>query len=135
MGRKRLNHYADVVCRMFMGWRMQQDLETLARLPDGILSLDVLAGTATHSVVGELDLHIAKELQAWLGQESQKDGIDLSDLKCAGLNVQIKTDSMKTNRKKLVCFSFDCRSAFQLADRTYSANVSETHRWHERIAP
>lgn len=135
MGRKRLNHYADVVCRMFMGWRMQQDLEALACLSDGTLSLNCLSGTATHSSVGELDLYIAKEIQAWLGHQSQKDGINLCDLKDANLLVQIKTDTIKTNRKKIICFSFDCKCDIQMADRNYSANVSETHRWHERIAP
>ena len=114
---------------------MQQDLEALACLPDGTLSLNCLSGTATHSSVGELDLYIAKEIQAWLGHQRQKDGINLCDLKDANLLVQIKTDTIKTNRKKIICFSFDCKCDIQMADRNYSANVSETHRWHERIAP
>lgn len=135
MGRKRFNHYADVVCRMFMGWRMQEDLEALAQLPDGSITVDLLAGTASHSSAGAIPLHIAKEIQAWLAHESQKDGIKLSPVEDAKLFVAVKTDTVKTNRKKIVCFSFDCRSEFRLLDRTYVANVSETHRWHERIAP
>ncbi len=135
MGRKRCNHYADVVCRMFMGWRMHEDLEILALLPDGNLTLNLLEGTANHESVGSLELHIAKEIQTWLAQESQKDGIRITDIVSATLSVQIKTDSVKTNRKKVVCFSFNCQSNFQMSDRTYTANVSETHHWHERLAP
>ena len=135
MQRKRIKHYADVACRMFMGWRMQSDLEILANLADGRLNLDLLTGTASHSTAGSLDLHIAKEIQAWLQQESIKDNVDLSRVTEATLLVDIKTDLVKTNRKKVVCFSFDCNSEFVTEKKTYSANVAETHKWHSRTAP
>jgi hypothetical protein len=120
---------------MFMGWRMQTDLETLAGLPDGALELNLLRGTASHKVAGPLDLYIAKEIQAWLQQESTKDGVDLSQLNEATLVVDIKTDLVKTNKKKVVCFSFNCNSRLVTNEKTYSANVAEVHKWHERIAP
>ena len=48
MRRKSINHYADVVCRMVMGGRMSDDLESLADLPDGRIHLDLLSGSAEH---------------------------------------------------------------------------------------
>ena len=135
MRRKRLNHYADVACRMFMGWRMQTDLETLARLPDGVVELNLLNGSASHITAGPLDLYIAKEIQAWLQQESTKDNVDLSQLKEAALLVNIKTDLVKTNKMKVVCFTFVCNSKLVTDEKTYSAQVTETHKWYERVVP
>ena len=135
MRRKRLNHYADVTCRMFMGWRMQADLKILASLPDGQLEVNLLNGTASHTSSGPLALYIAKEIQAWLQQESTKDNIDIAQVKEAALTVDIKTDLVKTNNKKVVCFSFDCSSKLVTEEKTYGAHVSETHKWYERVAP
>jgi len=120
---------------MFMGWRMQADLETLAKLPDGVLELNLLEGTAVHNGAGSLNLYIAKEIQTWLQQESIKDGVDLSQVNEATLVVDIKTDLVKTNKKKVIYFSFNCISKLATDEKTYSANVAETHKWHERIAP
>ncbi|MDH3388306.1 MAG: hypothetical protein OEN02_10405, partial [Gammaproteobacteria bacterium] len=106
---------------MFMGWRMHTDLETLAGLPDGILNLNLLTGTASHSTAGSLDLHIAKEIQAWLQHESTKDNVDLSRVREATLLVDIKTDLVKTNRKKVVCFSFECNSELVTEEKAYRA--------------
>ena len=134
MRRKRLNHYADVMCKMFVGWRMGDDLETLSDLPDGTINVNLLTGEATHSVVGNLDLHIAKELQAWLQQEAEKDNIDFTQLKSGNLEVAINTGKVATNRKKIVSFNFECRSNIKTDEATYSAHVKDMHQWHSRVA-
>ena len=133
MRRKKINHYADVICRMFMGWRMGDDLEALAGLPDGKIHVNLLTGTAEHSEAGPLNLHVAAEIQAWLRQECEKDGIDYSALKAADLWVDIDTSKIATNRKRIVCFDFDAISRLTTDEATYSAHVSETHRWHTRL--
>lgn len=118
-----------------MGWRMQADLETLASMPDDRLELNLLSGTAFYASAGPLELYIAKEIQAWLQQESTKDNIDLSQVKEAILYVDIKTDLVETNKKKIVCFSFACTSKLVTDEMTYGAHVTETHKWHKRVAP
>ena len=95
MRRKRINHYADVVCRMFMGWRMGDDLETLASLPDGTIHLDLLSGSAEHNEAGPLNIHVAAEIQTWLRQECEKDGVDYSALKSADLWVDVDTSEIE----------------------------------------
>jgi hypothetical protein len=51
---------------MLVGWRMGEDLEVLADLSDGTLHIDVLSGSVKHSINGDINLHIAGELRAWL---------------------------------------------------------------------
>lgn len=134
MRRKRLNHYADIVCKMFVGWRMADDLETMAELPDGIISIDLLSGHAVHSVFGSIDLNIAKEIQAWRGKQCAKEKIGLSDLASATLNVDVKTDKVATDKKKVIMFVFDCRSSIKTSDSVYESCLSEVHKWHSRVS-
>ncbi len=56
MRRKKLQHYANTVCHMFVGWRMGNDLETLSELPSGKIKVDLLSGSAIHDQVGNIDL-------------------------------------------------------------------------------
>ena len=135
MRRKRLNHYADVVCKMFMGWRMCDDLEILADLPNGQLSIDLLSCTATHDANGSVNLHIAEEIQAWLKSQCEKESIPFEQLSKADLLVELDTSQVKTDKKKVVCFSFDCRSVIATDEHEYRAEAKETHKWHNRINP
>ena len=134
MRRKRLNHYADVVCKMFVGWRMGDDLEILSELPDGTIIIDLLTGVANHSIKGPLELHISKEIQAWLQQQGSKEGIDISELESGTLEVDIDTSKVATNKKKVVMFNFECRSAIKTSEACYEANIKDMHQWHTRIA-
>ena len=65
MGHKILQDHAYTSCQMFMGWRMADDLDTFANLPDGTLTIDVLHGTCSHSESGPVQTHIAAEIAAW----------------------------------------------------------------------
>lgn len=134
MRRKRLNHYADVVCKMFVGWRMADDLEKLSDLPNGTISLNLLTGVANHSVSGPIDLHVAKEIRAWLQQQSVKEGIDISQLITATLEIDVDTSKVGTNKNKVVMFNFGCRSNIQTSETTYHATLKEAHKWHTRVA-
>lgn len=132
MRRKRLNHYADVVCRMFVGWRMGDDLEVLSEVPDGTITIDLLKGTANHSVVGNLELHISQEIAAWLSQQSAKEGINWSEMKSATLEVLIDTGRVATNKKKVVMFNFTCLAKLSTSEACYEANLIESAKWHTR---
>lgn len=133
MRRKRLNHYSDVLCKMFVGWRMGDDLEKLSELPNGTLLLDLLSSTATHSEVGELNLWISGELSEWLKHSAFKDNIDLSMLNSAKLSVVIDTDKVKTHKKKVVMFHFDCRMEIGTNSKVYIGSLNEVHRWYTRL--
>ena len=120
---------------MFMGWRMGDDLETLAALPDGRIHLDLLTGSAKHDKTGPISIHVAGEIQAWLRQECEKDRIDYSALQSADLWVDVDTSKIATNRKRIVCFDYDANSRLSTDEAEYKAHVSESHKWHTRLRP
>jgi hypothetical protein len=113
---------------------MQADLEILADLPDGTLTIDVLTGSASHTTIPQLSLYIAGELQAWLTSRMATALIPLQTLNSAVVVTEIRTDRIATNRKRIVSFEFDCRSTLTSGLRTYVGTLVEKHVWHSRIA-
>lgn len=135
MRRKRLHHYADVMCKMFMGWRISDDLEILSELPDGKLTINLLEPDAIHNVVGPLKLHITYEIQTWLRAECQKENISFPEIRKAELTVDMDTTRVKTDKKRVVCFTWNCRALIQTDEKEYTASANETHKWHNRERP
>ncbi|MFD2178574.1 hypothetical protein [Veronia pacifica] len=132
MRRKRLNHYVDVIPKIFAGWRMGDDLEALSELPNGVIDIDILKGSATHSLVGNIELWIAVEISQWLKESAARDNIDLSHLTEAYLTVKIDTDKVKTHKNKVVMFHFDLSSRIVTSSKVYASTVTEMTRWHSR---
>ncbi|UKA05261.1 hypothetical protein IHC92_08845 [Photobacterium damselae subsp. damselae] len=133
MGLKRINHYVEVLPKMFVGWRMGEDLETLSELPNGVLSINLFDGTVSHSIVGELELYISNELSTWFRNEVKKENIDLSMLLKACLTVEVDTDKVKTNKKRVVMFNFDCIAHVATVNKVYESRFSEVIRWYTRL--
>ena len=57
MGHKILKDHAHTICQMFVGWRMTQDLEIFATIPEGQLTIDVLRGECKHESLGPIDTY------------------------------------------------------------------------------
>lgn len=112
-----------------MGWRMGDDLEVLAEIPDGQLSIDLLAGQTTHDSRGPITLHVADEIQAWLKSECKRESIPFAQIVKAELVVELDTSQVKTDKKRAVCFSFVCRSLIATDEHEYRAEAHETHNW------
>lgn len=112
---------------------MADDLERLAELPDGTLSINVLEGRATHSVAGEQDLYIARELNAWLKAQLIKHAAE-GELQEVILKADIQTDRIATDRKRIVSFDFKCESFLRSRDKSYCGALAEKHTWHRRIS-
>lgn len=112
---------------------MADDLELLAGLPDGTLTIDVLAGTANHSVNGSVRLHIAGDLKAWLERRLSESGIERSEVETASVTAGIRTDRIATNRKRIISFDFSVDSTIATAERVYRGRLCEVHRWHSRV--
>jgi hypothetical protein len=131
--RKVLQDFANTLCQMLVGWRMAEDLELLAALPDGTLTIDVLAGTACHSVNGPVRLHIAGELKAWLEHRLSECRIERSEVETTLVIAGIRTDRIATNRKRIISFDFSVDSTIATAEREYRGKLCEVHRWHSRV--
>lgn len=80
MGHKVLTDHANVFCQMFVGWRMAEDFAKLVSLPDGVLTIDVVAGACQHNDVGQVDIHIAREISAWFFDRLTRHHIPREDI-------------------------------------------------------
>ena len=130
---KALREVANTLPAMLVGWRMTEDLDRLADLPDGVLRIDVLREVAAHSKAGPVELHVVQELSAWLRARLTALGIPLSQLNEVRVEADIRTDRVATDRKRIVSFDFDCHSRVATAQRTYEARRKETHKWHRKV--
>ncbi len=130
-----IQHYADALCHMAIGWRMGADLEVLADLPSGSIHFDILAGQATHNTQGLLQLQIASEMQAWFLDSLGKDGIPSEAIKSATLDTAMDTDRIKTDKRRVVCFDWCCHSRIATDETTYEAELADQHTWHNRHHP
>lgn len=109
---------------------MGDDLKTLADLPDGTITVDLLNGEARHSSEGAVELYISKEINTWLQYEWAKEHFDQSQIKSGLLEVAIKSSKLVTKKKSLVTFHFDCSSQIETAEASYCAKNIEMHRWY-----
>jgi hypothetical protein len=135
MRRKVLQDIANTLCDMLVGWRMGEDLETLAQLPDGTLTFDVLRGKVVHSTNGELALHVAGELAAWLEHRLETLNVPKGEILAARLTAQFATDRIKTNRKRIVSFDWKCEGSVETDEKVYVGHLKEKHQWHTRLSP
>lgn len=133
MRRKVLQDIANTLCQMVVGWRMGDDYERIAALPDGRLSFDLLTGRVTHSAGESPDLWVAEELRAWLLSRLEVEGIAVANVQSALLDVDFRTDRIKTDRKKIVSFDFECCSQLATSEKTYQGNLIERHAYHQRV--
>ena len=133
MRRKIIQDLANTLCQMLVGWRMGEDFEVLAELPDGTVSINVLAGTASHDTGGAIQLHIAGELQAWLSHRLSVSRISAQAITAAEVTAKICTDRIATNRKRIVSFDFSVQSIISTDECIYTGQLHETHRWHSRL--
>jgi hypothetical protein len=134
MRRKVLQDIANTLCQMGVGWRMGDDWERIASMPDGSLEFDLLAGHVTHSSEGKVELWVAGELRAWLQHRLEAEGIDLAKILRASLTTGYRTDRIRTDRKKIVSFDFECRSELRTDERAYEGKLVERHVYHQRVA-
>jgi hypothetical protein len=133
MRRKIFQHYVDVLNHMVIGWRMGDDLEVLAELPSGRIHFDILSGQATHEASGPVILQIATEMKAWLSDRTRKDRIPLEAITAATLDLDMNTDRILTDKKRVVSFDWRCHTTLSTSEKTYEAKLKEDHTWHSRF--
>jgi hypothetical protein len=111
-------------------WRDWSDLETLARLPDGTVSIDAVAGGARHGTAGPIALRLADALKTGLAERLARKGI--GDALTATLELGVYTGAIRTDRDRIVHFDFAIEARIGAEGREYRASRREDHVWHAR---
>jgi hypothetical protein len=132
---KRLQDFANALPHRLVGESAQDDLEILADLPDGSLSIDLIERRASHSHAPELSLPIVGELSEWLREQMSSRGLPPDALERASLTASFRTDRIPTDRKWIVSFDIECESVLEAAGRTYRGDRVKQHVWHNRKRP
>ncbi len=133
MRRKVLQDIANTLCQMMVGWRMGDDFELIAELPDGKLVLDLIEQTTTHDSGTSPSLWITGELAAWFQDRLKVLNIPAEKIISVTVEASFRTDRIKTNKKKIVSFDFDVRSRIETDEKTYDGHIVENHSYHQRL--
>ncbi len=56
--------------------------------------------------------------------------IDIGHIESPLLSVEMDTDKIATNKKRIVSFYWKCKSQIKTDEITYSGNLVEKHQWH-----
>ncbi len=128
MRRKVLQDFANTICQMFVGWSMGDDAETLAEIGEGVILIDLLAGTASANGRA-INLWITGELQAWFLGRLDISTIDRSLVNSAVLEVAFITEPVPQKKRRGTIFSWKCRSAIVTDELKYEGELIDTHTW------
>ncbi|HKP95680.1 MAG TPA: hypothetical protein VJ385_07975 [Fibrobacteria bacterium] len=132
MHAKDLNLLARILPHMAARWRLPRDLETLAALPDGRISIDVLSGAGRHAGAGPVELALARELKAGLEDQLARKGIPAAHLLEATVTLDTDTTRVKTDRNRIVHFDFRIAARIRTEAGTFEGSQDEEHVWHVR---
>jgi hypothetical protein len=133
VGQNILQDAANTLPRMIMSERMGfPDLEMLAGLPDGTLSIDLLAGEAVHSAGQPAPLQIVQHLAEWLVDRLGSRGVSLSDLAEARLELAFRTDAVPTDRARAILFDWTSTCTLAVRDGKIGAGRASGRMWYDR---
>jgi hypothetical protein len=127
-----LAQMAKVLPHMFARWRDWEDFEALAELPDGMIFIDVLAGTASHGTGTPIRLRIAQEIRSGLMDQLVRKEIQASRIREAVLRIRVDSSQVKTDRNRIVHFDFHIASRIHAEAGVFEAAQIEEHVWHDR---
>jgi hypothetical protein len=116
---------------MAVSSRISEDLETFSVLPDGVVLVDLVAGTAIAANGTALSLQISPTLWSWLDQQSSSRGFSLADMEKVEILIYIDTSRIPTNRASVVSFDLRAVATLLRGGREYVAE-SANHLWHDR---
>jgi hypothetical protein len=117
---------------MIAGRMYLDDWEALAVLPDGALTIDLLAVTANHTIGGVLNLRVVVDLAVWFKDRLAAARLMPSDLTKAELAIAIRTDRVPVDRSRIIPFDLVCTGTFATKSRTCSSKPVHALRWYTR---
>ncbi len=133
MGHNVVQDAANTLPHMIMSERIgYADLEAMAQLPDGIFSIDLLSRQTDHASGMPVALQIVEQLSDWLEQRLAKKGLGMRDLVEARLALALRTDLIRTDRARVIPFSWRCTCTLVTrAGKTVNGEASGL-TWYDR---
>lgn len=124
MKRKILQHFSDMLCHIFVGWRIGDDIAKIIQFPEKIVfTIDVLRGESDAPSADKL--HIVDELHAWFVINCEKHKIEVDKIKKAVLIAEIiQIHSLKKKRLRINCSSF-----IQTDEKEYKSEIYNNESW------
>ena len=107
MRRKRLQHTADTICRMFCGWRLVNCMPQLVDLGSGTIHIDVLTGSCSFDGEAIPSLSIAEELRLWVRKDLEANQIPLAGLAHASLAAKLSLSEIQWRDRTTNAHFFD----------------------------
>jgi hypothetical protein len=132
MARKQLNDIINRLPHMVAARLHADDSAVLADIPDGVLTIDLLAGTACHGSGAELTVSAVARLTDWLDARLEKAQLARSDLIKAVLTVAIRTDRAPADRSRLIPFDLISTAEIATAERVYVSKQVSALLWYRR---
>jgi hypothetical protein len=133
MRRKILNGIVNAMADTFVPSLDPIDLEVFSGLPDGMVEIDLVAGTAKHSGSVSLQLHVVQPLVTLLRSQLAQHNIALSELATIVITADYRTGNIPTNRSKIVSFDWKCHCRISTDEKQYVGRVAERHLWFTRV--
>ena len=117
---------------MIMSERMGHgDLETLARLPDGTIAIDLLTCEARRGGA-VVSLEIVRHLTEWLSDRLGRHGVALRDLAEARMELELRTDALPTDRARTVPFDWTSTCRLAIRDGKIGTGRAGGRVWYDR---
>lgn len=119
MRQKRFKHQVYIMCHMFLGWQLLNDLDELEKISSGILEIDVLNGICRCNNKINTTLTMPLVLNNWLIEDLEENNIPISAINKAWLTVHfnIKRDEKKYKNLQT---DFQCKSFILSEGNEYS---------------
>jgi hypothetical protein len=132
MKRKVLQHIANSLVLILVGKALYKDLEILASIPDGRLTIDLFSHSSQHDVAGALELQVVEKLATWLNRELATDNISRSDVLSVNFVVDIRTDRLPTDRRNIILFEFSGQGTLNTSFGIYIGTLKSYPIWYQR---
>lgn len=146
MKHNRLQHTADILCKMFCGWRLINSYAELVQLGSGILRIDAISGNCLFNDAQVAELNIAGELKVWLQGDLKAHNIQISDLRKAELVATLELDQKRDRERPTEVFHLDqqgkpvtkgnfyslkihCVSDVVTDEKTYHSSFDDLEEW------
>ncbi len=146
MRHNRLKHAADTLCHMFAGWRLSNSYGELERLGSGSLLINTLTAECQMNGKPVGPLAIAQELQTWLLNDLKQHRIELSKIRAATLEAELRIERTVRRKKpartvyigkdqnpitkgEFVSLSANCQSRIASDDSEYTSHLQFEETW------